>query len=96
VVAGYKLDPDDAPGVPVSCSYSQLIAPSISPDEVALDGIVPGGDGGVGSGGAGAGGAGAGGAGAVPLTINVVLITGHIPLLVHDLKWIVWLPAART
>ena len=83
MVAGYKLDPDDAPGVPVSCSYSQLVAPSISPDEVALDGIVSGGEGGVG----GAGGAGAGGgAGAVPLTVNVVLITGHMPLFVHDLK----------
>jgi hypothetical protein len=71
--------------VPVSCSYSQLVAPSKSPDEVALDGMVPGGDAGDGGDGGGGGGAGEDG-GAVPLTVNVVLITGHMPLLVHDLK----------
>ena len=80
MVAGYKVDPTDAPGVPVSCSYSQLLAPSMSPDEVAYDGIVFGGDRGGGDAGDG------GGVGAVPLTVNVVLITGHMPLLVHDMK----------
>ena len=30
---------------------------------------------------------------ALPPTLNVVLTIGHAPLLVHDLKWMVWVPA---
>jgi hypothetical protein len=37
--------------------------------------------------------AGVGEAVVLPATVNVVLTTGHMPLVVHDLKWIVWLPA---
>jgi hypothetical protein len=30
----------------------------------------------------------------LPATVNVVLTIGHEPLLVHDLKWMVWVPEA--
>jgi hypothetical protein len=77
VVAGYTLDPRALPGVPASRSYAQDL-PSRFADPIALDGIEL--------------------TVAfepveleldVPPTVNVVLTTGHTPLLVHDLKWIV-------
>jgi hypothetical protein len=78
------MDPLDDPDVPASCSPDHEPEPSRSADATALDGIDATVEADV--------------AGAVlvavePPTVNVVLTTGHRPLLVHDLKWIVWLPA---
>jgi hypothetical protein len=79
------MDPFDDPAVPASCSPDHEPEPSRSADAIAFDGIDAIVEAAV--------------TGAVlvvvePPTVNVVLTTGHRPLLVHDLKWIVWLPAA--
>jgi hypothetical protein len=88
VVAGYTVDPRADPGVPESFCPIQFL-PSSIPELVAFDGIEA--------------------VTAelavvleeldvlpeeLPSTLNVVFTTGHAPLAVHDLKWIVCVPAA--
>jgi hypothetical protein len=68
------------------------VAPSRFADATASDGIKAEAGGRLGGTGVGVGDT--GGGGVLPdIVLNVVFATGHMPLLVHDLKWIVCMPA---